>query len=75
MRFRPLAAACYLFNGAVLILSQKIFSGTGMLPVRVHRLKTCATNLMYGASYAPSILLSGGRRPPPSLSEKITEIS
>jgi hypothetical protein len=32
------------FNGPVLILFQKIFSGTGILPVRVHRLKTCATN-------------------------------
>jgi hypothetical protein len=52
------------FNGPVLTLFQKIFSGTGILPVRVHRLKTCATNFK-GASYAPSIPLRGerGRRP------------
>jgi hypothetical protein len=25
------------------LLFQKVFGGTGILPVRVHRLKTCAT--------------------------------
>jgi hypothetical protein len=33
-------------------LFRKVFGGTGILPVRVHRLKTCATN-------------SGGRGRPP----------
>jgi hypothetical protein len=44
MEIPALGGCGLLFNGPVLILFQKIFSGTGMLPVRVHRLKTCATN-------------------------------
>ena len=32
-----------VYNGLKL-WSEKYFGGTGILPVRVHRLKTCATN-------------------------------
>ena len=59
MQILPLGGYGLSFNGAVLILFQKIFSGTGILPVRVHRLKTCATN--YRVPCAPSIRLNGGR--------------
>jgi hypothetical protein len=36
-------------------LFRKVFAGTGIYPVRVHRLKTCATNIFHA--------LWVGRRP------------
>jgi len=43
-------------------LSSKVLGATGMLPVQVHRLKTCATNTFYA--------LWGGRKAHEELSRK-----
>ena len=43
----PLGGHGLSINRVVLVLLRKVFGGTGILPVRVHRLKTCATKVYW----------------------------
>jgi hypothetical protein len=48
MEIPALGGCGLLFNGPVLILFQKIFSGTGMLPVRVAQVKNLCHQFQVG---------------------------